>query len=360
MRHTSNELYVDIVETLHVISAPSGRPISAQANGSIVFTAKVSGIPEIVLSLSAPGGTSQATHSGISRTMGLPSFHPCVRLNRWKEKPGELSFVPPDGKFMLAGYSVDLLPYSFGDDSSIGRGAQSKIFLPATVDLQTGLGLAGLDFEAKLTLNTTFPGTPSSAPGRPGAPDRNPSTHTPFTFPGVGQQAGTTGAPTIEAVSVAIPFTSEVRNVLDFRASRGDATFNQQTKIVEWKVPTNAKDGTISGTATLKGTISGPMVEAEDLEFDPTMDEYYSQSPTTGAQTGEKSAKPQMNKKQLLPRVISASFVVKGWLPSGIKVDALTIDTRKSKGLSEGVKPYKGVKYLCVSKNGVERRSVPG
>ena len=286
--------------------------------------------------------------------MALLSFHPCVRLNRWKEKPGELSFVPPDGKFMLAGYSVDLLPFSFKDESSIGRGSQSKIFLPASVDLQTGLGASGLDFEAKVTLDTNFPGS-SSFPGRPGGPDRNPSTHTPFTFPGVGQQAGTTGAPTIEAVSVTIPFGLEVRNVLDFRPSRGDATFNQQTKIVEWKIPTNSKDGTVSGTATLKGTITGPMVEADELEFDPTMEEYYSQSSTTV----EKLPKPQTSKKQLLPRVINASFVVKGWLPSGIKVDALMIDTRKSKGISEGVKPYKGVKYLCVSKNGVERRSIP-
>ena len=57
-----------------------------------------------------------------------------------------------------------------------------------------------------------------------------------------------------------------------------------------------------------------------------------------------------------MPRTILTSFTVKGWLPSGIKVDALVIDTRKSKGLGEGVKPYKGVKYLAVSRRGIERR----
>jgi AP-3 complex subunit mu len=33
----------------------------------------------------------------------------------------------------------------------------------------------------------------------------------------------------------------------------------------------------------------------------------------------------------------------------GIKVDSLNIDQRRSRGLGESVKPYKGVKYLCVS-----------
>ena len=58
----------------------------------------------------------------------------------------------------------------------------------------------------------------------------------------------------------------------------------------------------------------------------------------------------------LMPNSASVSFSVRGWLPSGIKVDSLNIDPRRSRGLGETVKPYKGVKYLCVSKRGVERR----
>jgi hypothetical protein len=57
-----------------------------------------------------------------------------------------------------------------------------------------------------------------------------------------------------------------------------------------------------------------------------------------------------------MPRSISVSFSVKGWLASGIKVESLLIDTKRSKGLGDGVKPYKGVKYLTVSRQGVERR----
>lgn len=52
--------------------------------------------------------------------------------------------------------------------------------------------------------------------------------------------------------------------------------------------------------------------------------------------------------------LVLVSFVVKGWLVSGFKVESILIDMRKSKGLGEGVKLYKGVKYLIVSKGGVE------
>ena len=40
VRHTSNELYVDIVETLSVTLAPSGRPLAAFANGTIALPPK--------------------------------------------------------------------------------------------------------------------------------------------------------------------------------------------------------------------------------------------------------------------------------------------------------------------------------
>jgi len=283
-----------------------------------------------------------------------------VRLNRWKEKPGELSFVPPDGKFMLAGYEVDLLPYSFQDGTLPTRGSEGKLFLPATVDLRTGLGPSGMDFEAKLTLNTNYPGVPNSdsATSRPaGLGSRTTSAHhTPFTFPGIGQNSGTTAAPTLEAVSVTIPFPSDVRNVMDFRPSRGDAAFNLATKTVEWKIPTSNKDGSVSGTAILKGTIASPLDHNAEQPPDPTMDEYYPPPPTHAAGNVTPTAGRKGSKKHLLPRTISTSFTVKGWLPSGIKVDALAIDTKRSKRLGDGIKPYKGVKYLCISRKGVERR----
>ncbi|KAI5309783.1 hypothetical protein KEM55_002428 [Ascosphaera atra] len=145
VRHTSNELYVDIIESLNVTLAPSGRIISAISNGSILFTAKISGVPDLVLSLTGPGGAST-----MRDRLQLPVFHPCVRLARWRERPGELSFIPPDGRFMLAGYEVDLLPMDAeaDDTSAVSRQQMEAPFLPATAELKRGLGPNGSDFEA--------------------------------------------------------------------------------------------------------------------------------------------------------------------------------------------------------------------
>ena len=382
MRHTSNELYVDIVESLSVILAPSGQPISAIAAGSIAFTAKISGVPDLLLVLSAPGGTSSSKASGIARSMQLPVFHPCVRLAWWKEHPGELSFVPPDGRFVLAGYEVNLLPSNADIDKPPIQA--ERLFLPATVDMRTGLGAAGSDFEIKLTLNNNFPGTSSSSKPGPSS-SRLGAVNPPFSFGGT--SGGSTSAPTLESVVVTVAIPDGVRNVADLRCSRGEASYSQWTKTLEWKVPT--KDGaTVNGTATLSGSIMGPLSvddSDEDIENGETGSKnnpllgYYDEEPATAAepypapsQTTTATAKSvtpmpstpslaQQRKaqanKSLTPTSVAVSFNVRGWLPSGIKVDSLNVDVRRSKGLGEGVKPYKGVKYVTVSRNGVERRA---
>lgn len=170
-----------------------------------------------------------------------------------------------------------------------------------------------------------------------------------------------------------IPFPNEVRNITDFKPSRGDATFDFKHKVVEWKVPT--KDGfSVAGTATLTGTIMGSTTSIDDDVADDDLDAsevgkantmagYYDDD-TLQHHTVDSHATPSLNnhkkieqtRRQLMPRSIAVSFAVRGWLPSGIKVDGLNVDAKKSRGLGEGVKPYKGVKYMTVSRKGVERR----
>ncbi|RMZ82227.1 hypothetical protein DV738_g1834, partial [Chaetothyriales sp. CBS 135597] len=297
VRHTSNEVYVDIVESLSLLLAPSGRPMRYLARGSILCTCKISGVPDLVLTLSAPGGTSSSQALGIQRAMTFPSFHPCVRLNRWKETPGELSFIPPDGKFMLASYETDLLPSELNQDEVPSK--NEKVFLPVSVDLRTGLGAKGNEFEARLRLDTSFPGSRSLArPGAGSSSSRAAASVAPFGFAVGGGSSSSGGrsssAPTLDSVVVHIPFGENVKSVADLSASRGEASWvvkpgSSSGRHVEWKVNTSGKDGS-------------------------------------------------------------------GWLASGIRVDSLTVDTKKSRGLGEGVRPYKGVKYVTVSRQGVERR----
>ncbi|KAF5859502.1 hypothetical protein ETB97_002803 [Aspergillus alliaceus] len=418
VRHTSNELYVDIIESLSVTMAPSGRLLSALVSGTIAFTAKISGVPELLLSLTAPGG-----QQAIGRKLELPVFHPCVRLAKWRERPGELSFIPPDGRFILAGYEVDLLPIDPGLDEPPSH--MEKLFLPAIVDIRKSLGPTGSEFEVRLILNTNFPGY--SSLNRPGGRGGS-GTSTP-SFLGGGNSSG----PVLEDVLVTIPIPNSVRNITDLQASRGDALFSPGNNVLEWRVPT--KDaGTVSGTATLRCTVSGYPTGDDDFDedfedVDPDanlLQGYYDASASTSYQnpegettkrktkkkkkkkvkkisrtaiahvdpqqemtpeqsqpqpptppqpspspqqqptstddssnsifhTSQRKTKTQLN-ATLMPNSASVSFSVRGWLPSGIKVDSLNIDPRRSRGLGETVKPYKGVKYLCVSRKGVERR----
>ena len=359
VRHTSNELYVDIVETLNVTLAPSGRPLAAFANGSIAFTSKISGVPDLLLTLSASGGKL-----GMEKAIELPVFHPCVRLARWKERPGELSFVPPDGKFMLAGYEVDLMP-SIMDLQSWSK---TNLQLPVNIEVSKSLGPNGADFEVRLQLSPIFPGTSGPTPtSRPILGSRGGSGRSTPVF------GGSSSGPTLQDVTVTIPIPGGVRNINDIRASRGEAYFAPGENAVEWKVPT--KDAAAAGNATLRCTIIGPTNDddnndsANGFSFDAANGEYGEKEGSY--QTSEPEAKAPISGKQrqehrderktqlysnLMPSSASVSFSVKGWLASGIKVDGLTIDTRKSRGLGEGVKPYKGVKYLTVSKKGIETR----
>ncbi|KAJ5217149.1 hypothetical protein N7468_010157 [Penicillium chermesinum] len=441
VRHTSNELYVDIIESLSVTMAPSGRLLSALVSGTIALTANISGVPDLLLSLTAPGG-----QQAIAQKLDLPVFHPCVRLSRWREKPGELSFVPPDGQFILAGYEVDLLPIDPNLDEPPSH--MEKLFLPAIVDIRKSLGPNGSDFEVRLTLNTNFPGHNSSRPSHP----RNGSgTSTPSFLGGSSNSTG----PVLEEVVVTVPVPKSVRHITDIQASRGDAQYSHSTGLLEWKVPTGKDAGTVTGTATLRCSVAGYPTQDDDFEsledaeedananllqgyyeaptsyHDPsapstrkirdpnkkkkkkkkstkkssrtaalldetadggsaegpsgdskasatpspahskphtptppsqpqTVSQDPSPLPTFFASSSASRPVPRKSKAQLnaslMPNSASVSFSVRGWLPSGIKVDSLNIDQRRSRGLGDGVKPYKGVKYLCVSRRGVERR----
>ncbi|KAI0386801.1 Adaptor complexes medium subunit family-domain-containing protein [Hypomontagnella monticulosa] len=353
VRHTSNELYADVVETLSVTLAPSGRPIAAFANGTIAFTSKVSGVPDILLNLTGPSGKHN-----LKSVMELPVFHPCVRLNRWRENPGELSFIPPDGRFILAGYEVDLLPFTNGKSGNFNS---NSLRLPVNIEVKTGLGSTGSDFDVRLNINRSFFGSSgSTGPSRGGGSGARS-----FGAP----HPGSAASPLLQDLVVSVPLPSEVRNLLDIRPSRGDASFNPGDKQLEWHIPNKELS---AGTSfySLRCTVQGPLTEEqEDTELngfgfgkDYTYDEPYQSSTNEkpraieGASDGEKDAKKTAQNKILMPSSASISFSVKGWLSSGIKVESILIDPRKSRGLGESVKPYKGVKYLTISKGGVEIR----
>lgn len=369
VRHTSNELYVDIVESLSVTFAPSGRPLAAFANGSIAFTSKVSGVPDLNLNLSTGGKGAGMGNRGdqLRSIMERVVFHPCVRLNRWKGD-GAISFVPPDGRFALCGYETDLL----GPDSPFTTDSRSapKLDLPANVMISTGLGTSGNEFEVRVTLPSASRSAAASSlqsnlggSNRPGA----------FRSASANENKG----PVVEELSVRIPIPPTARNLSEIRPTKGEAHWSTADSSVEWKIPSKDVATISSAGAVLRCTVQGPLSEDDDDEDEgngimngltpPTYDydddapaSYQSQSAapksrSNGAASANSRGKPEKN-RELMPTAAMLSFSVKGWLASGLKVESLLVDTKKSKGLGVEVKPYKGVKYLTVSKEGVEVR----
>ncbi|CAK7205074.1 hypothetical protein SEUCBS139899_007839 [Sporothrix eucalyptigena] len=439
VRHTSNEMYADVVESLSVTLAPSGRPLAAFAHGSIAFTCKVSGLPDILLTLTGPSGKHN-----LGSVLELPVFHPCVRLARWKERPGELSFVPPDGRFLLAAYEVDLMPFDTGSGTFTAANVTNNLRMPVNVEVKTNLGPLGADFEVRASINRTF------AFGRSNGGSSGISSGTNGGRGLGGPHPGSPGAPLLDDMRITVPLPADVRNLLEVRPTRGDAVYNPGERVLEWHIP--GKDIANGMTSfALRCTVVGQHrssrldLDSDDSEADYndeddvgnisdnyddrreapannlssnndygfqeyTYDEPYrepepvqEQEPDPNQEaplrpktkkkkssTKTKSTKPKKTKaekaaakaaaipttpiapvesaaeaaanrkiarnKMLMPSSANVSFSVKGWLASGVRVESIVLDTRRSRGLGDGVKPYKGVKYLTVSKGGIELR----
>jgi len=93
VKYTNNEAYFDVVEEVDAIIDKTGTTIFAEIAGKIECCVRLSGTPDLSLTFVNP------------RIMDDVSFHPCVRFKRW-ENERVLSFVPPDGNFVLMSYHV--------------------------------------------------------------------------------------------------------------------------------------------------------------------------------------------------------------------------------------------------------------
>ncbi|XP_021853446.1 AP-3 complex subunit mu [Spinacia oleracea] len=96
LKHSSNEVYVDLVEELDAIINRDGALVKCEVYGEVQVTCHLSGVPELTLSFANPSILNDVR------------FHPCVRFRPW-ESQQILSFVPPDGQFKLMSYRVKKL-----------------------------------------------------------------------------------------------------------------------------------------------------------------------------------------------------------------------------------------------------------
>lgn len=127
-----------------------GKQISTTLSGVVDCTSRLSLTPDVTLTLSPPG------------SIGIPSFHPCIRLSRWAKSPGTVSFVPPDGPFTL-------LDYETLDVNNIDIPIRIEAKLDETAEFEIRLTPGGKkleDLTITIPLNPTITGATNTRPSR--------------------------------------------------------------------------------------------------------------------------------------------------------------------------------------------------
>ena len=93
IKYASNEIYLDVIESIDATLDSEGRVLNSAIHGTIEVNSRLSGMPDVSLSLSN------------SHLIEEYSFHPSVRLSRFAADR-VVSFVPADGQFTLMSYKV--------------------------------------------------------------------------------------------------------------------------------------------------------------------------------------------------------------------------------------------------------------
>ncbi|OHT06389.1 Adaptor complexes medium subunit family protein [Tritrichomonas foetus] len=93
VKHFTNEVLVDIIETVDVVVSEHGRMEFCHIRGSVEFTCKLSGNPGLKLVLTPSTHYEDVT------------FHRCVEIDAAHEAK-VIPFIPPDGKFTLMKYRI--------------------------------------------------------------------------------------------------------------------------------------------------------------------------------------------------------------------------------------------------------------
>jgi len=109
--HKKNEIFLDVIEKLHLLVASNGTVLRSDIVGVVKMKSFLSGMPELKLGLNdkvlmdAASRNNNARRGVRSIDMEDIRFHQCVRLTRF-ESDRTISFVPPDGDFELMTYRL--------------------------------------------------------------------------------------------------------------------------------------------------------------------------------------------------------------------------------------------------------------
>lgn len=103
--HPTNEIYLDVIESVNLLINRTGEIIKAEVNGAVTLKSLLSGDPICKFGMNDKLQISQ----GNTNTKGISiedlRFHQCVRLSDFN-KDRTITFIPPDGVFDLMTFRV--------------------------------------------------------------------------------------------------------------------------------------------------------------------------------------------------------------------------------------------------------------
>ena len=108
IKHTKNEIFLDVVEKLNLLVSANGNVIRSEILGAIKMRCFLSGMPECKLGLNDKALFDMTGRSSKGKLIEMEDikFHQCVRLNKF-ENERNITFIPPDGEFDLMTYRLD-------------------------------------------------------------------------------------------------------------------------------------------------------------------------------------------------------------------------------------------------------------
>lgn len=115
IKYRKNEVYIDVHETVSLLTSSTGTILRAEVNGKVIMKAQLTGMPECKFGLNdklimeKESGTGSSTTKSGKKVNGVEiddcTFHRCVRLGKF-DSERTITFIPPDGEFELMRYRV--------------------------------------------------------------------------------------------------------------------------------------------------------------------------------------------------------------------------------------------------------------
>ena len=284
INYASNEIYLDVIETIDATIDAEGKVLSSAVYGRIESNSRLSGMPDINLTLSN------------SHLIDEYNFHPSVRLSRFASDR-VVSFVPADGTSVLMSYKVR--PPSNKQDANQWQ--------PRYIKANPWLKTANSDNPSSVPLPLYI--RPQSAFGA----DQGRESVVVGSKPAFEKP--------VEGVALDVRLPSRVASA-DPTATHGQCTYDITSNSVRWVIEKFPNDKTpcLSVQVSMRSDDDGS-----------------SAAPSSHKPSADVAAANRRVQLQELVD-ITASFRVQGASVSGVKVETLQVRNEK-------YKPTQGVRY---------------